>query len=106
MTPRRRTAFLFVVALVGLLSLAQLQAAVGACGSVFRAAGVSWDSPTSQAADELATQSVPCADPAAQIREQADQARRSDARLVLPEQDGRIGRPGLDTGATRSPPLA
>lgn len=105
MTSRRRTVFLSVVALVGLLSLVQLQAAVGTCGSFLRAVTVSWDNPTSQVVDELASQPVPYADPARQIREQVAQARRSQARLVLPVEPGRIGRPGLDTGVTRSPPL-
>lgn len=107
-SPRRRTrtAFLSVVALVALLSLAQLQAAVGACGAFLRAVTLSWDSPTSQLVDELASQSVPYADPAAQIREQVAQVRRAEARLVLPAEPGRIGSPGLDTGVTRSPPLA
>lgn len=103
---RTRTAFLSVVTLVALLSLAQLQAAVGACGAFLRAVTLSWDSPTSQLVDELASQSVPYADPAGQIREQVAQVRRADARLVLPAEPGRIGSPGLDTGVTRSPPLA
>jgi hypothetical protein len=98
--------FLSVVALVGLVSLVQLQAAVGACGTFLRAVTVSWDNPTSQIVDELASQSVPYADPAAQIRDQVAQARRSQARLVLPSETGRVGSPGVDTGVTRSPPLA
>ena len=98
--------FLSVVALVGLLSLVQLQAAVGACGSVLRAITVSWDNPTTQIVDELASQAVPYADPARQIREQVAQARCSEVRLVLPAEPGRVGSPRVDTSGTRSPPLA
>jgi len=101
----RRRSTLSVVALIGLLSLVQLQAAAGACGSFLRAVTVSWDNPTTQVVDELASQSVPYADPARQIREQVVQARRAETRLVLPAETGRAGSPGVDTGVTRSPPL-
>jgi hypothetical protein len=96
--------FLPLVALVGLVWLVQLQAAVGGCGPLLPAVLASWDNPTTQVVDELASYSVPNADPAGPVREQVAQGGDIPARLVLPAEPEGLGRPGVDTGVTRSPP--
>ena len=95
--------FLPVVALVGLVSLVQLQAVVGGGGQLPPAVVASWDNPT-QVVDDLASHSVSCADPAGPVREQVAVTRDVPGRLVLPPEPGRAGRPGVDTSVTRSPP--
>jgi hypothetical protein len=94
---------LSVAALLGLLALLPVPPDVGACGPPPRAAA--WNQPNAQAVDELVSQPVGHADPAAQIRGQIGVARCLAARLGRPAEPGRVGSPGVDTGFTRSPPL-
>ena len=96
--------FLPVAALVGLVSLVQLQAVLGGGGSLPPAVVASWDNPSAQVVDELASHSVPYADPTGPVREQAAQVDDVPGRLVLPAEPGHAGRPGVDTSVTRSPP--
>ncbi len=90
---------------VALVTLAQAQAAAGACGSIFRAIVLSWDNPATQVVDELASESVPHADPGRQAREQVARAGGADARLALAEHPAiAVGQRG-GARITRSPPL-
>jgi hypothetical protein len=91
-------------ALLGLLALFPVPPDAGACGPSPRAA--TWDQPSAQAVDEVVSQPVGHADPAAQDRGQVGLARRFATRLGLPAEPDRTGSPGADTGFTRSPPLA
>ena len=96
--------FLPVVVLLAMVSLGELQAAVGGCSPLVRAVVASWDSPTAQAVDDLAGHSIPYPDPAGPIRAHVAQVRDAHGCHVVPAEDGRVVRPGVDTSVTRSPP--
>jgi hypothetical protein len=89
-----------------LVILSQAQAACATVSIVQRVSAVSWDSPTTQQVDELASQAVPFADPAAETAACARTAAVRAGRLTAPDVRSPGQDPILGSGITRSPPAA
>jgi hypothetical protein len=91
------------VLLFGVLSAGQVEHTLAHLGIVWRLALLSWDSPTTQWHDELASQSVLCADPARDASESVRRTPSVKGTLVVVSDPDRLT---VDIAPTppRSPP--
>lgn len=105
MKPRRRStlAILLFIALVG---VAHTQATFAHLGILWRAAVLSWDNPATQLIEDLASQTVPHADSAGDLRDHTLAAARRSARVLLPAVFSRPPHPALARVISRAPPAA
>jgi hypothetical protein len=103
-SPSRRTRLVLVVALLTLLAICQGLDACAELSIFWRAAVVSWDSPTTQLQDELAVQGIAYADVARQIREHTARVVAPSGRLGVFPPPARSDDLALGSRLTRAPP--
>ena len=96
---RRALTFLTVVAAM-LLPIAQVQYDIAVLDIVWRTSALSWDSPSTQLLDEMASQPVPAGDPVTGLDSRPIDASQP---LLLITQEPPPG-PGLAGPVTRAPP--
>ncbi len=107
MSARTRPVSLWrLVVLVGLLSVVQLQSAHATLNILWRYTVVSWDNPATEIEDQLACETAPSLDLAAEVRERVRMARTTAGLLATNPDDGQHSSPALSSGITRSPPTA
>lgn len=102
----RRVRFALAVFVVALLAVAQVQRPHASTNIVWRFLVVSFDSPSTQALDALATEPAPHADLGAELREVARVAAGVSSRLAASDALGSCRSLALSSCITRSPPEA
>ena len=95
-----------LVVLAGLLSVVQLQSAQASLNILWRYTVLSWDNPATEIEDQLACETAPSFDVAAEAREHVRMARATAALLAPNPDEGQHSSPALSSGITRSPPAA
>jgi len=102
----RRARLALAVFVVALLALAQVQRPHASTNIVWRFLVVSFDSPSTQALDALATEPAPHGDLEAELRELTRVAAGVSSRLAATDDLGRCRSLALSSCITRSPPEA
>jgi hypothetical protein len=82
--------FFATVLLIGVLSAGQVEHTLAHLGIVWRIALLSWDNPTTQWQDEIASQSVVCADPAREASETVCRTPSAKGTLTVASDAGRF----------------
>jgi hypothetical protein len=98
--------FRLVFVLVALVALVQLEAPRASLSILWRGAVLSFDSPTTQALDELASGATPVADPARDARRSARAAAVTFSPLAVLVASVAAGTGCDPAGVTRAPPTA
>ncbi len=106
MTSLWRARLALAVFVVALLAVAQVQRPHASTNIVWRFLVVSFDSPSTQALDALATEPAPHADLGAELRELTRVAAGVSSRLAVSDGLGRYRSLALSSCITRSPPEA
>ena len=102
----RRARLALAVFVVALLAVAQVQRPHASTNIVWRFLVVSFDSPSTQALDALATEPAPHADLVAELRELTRVVAGVSSRLAATDGLGRYRSLALSSCITRSPPEA
>jgi len=102
----RRARLALAVFVVALLAVAQVQRPHASTNIVWRFLVVSFDSPSTQALDALATEPAPHADLGAELRELTRVAAGVSSRLAVSDGLGSCRSLALSSCITRSPPEA
>jgi hypothetical protein len=106
MSTSRRTRLVLVLVLLALLAACQGLDARAHLSIFWRAAAVSWDSPSTQLQDELAVQGIVYTDAARQLREHTGAVATPSGRLGVPLATVPGDSVALTSPLTRAPPAA
>ena len=95
-----------IAVLLALITLAQIQRPLAHLGIVWRVVLLSWDDPATQTPQDLATETIPQAEPGREINERMRATVQHGTSMLRPTPDRRSEHPATTGRITRSPPAA